>query len=405
MSLDLTKTALQLDEMALDLKARQGERELRLEKALEVIDSLDAGDSERDRQRSRSTIAWTVPSVLDKPGSRHATTALPEDFCVVATDGSHIDVDRHMPARCYLINIGVSALTYGSRPDARLSNRPRLYARDDELTMRDGSVAFREQAVQGAILGAKRTVEEIRALTEAVRELPAHTPTLALMDGSLVMLDLARHGYQDFVLRQLIEEGFVDALDELRLMARERPLALASYISLPRAAEVMGAIRLGACTYDTADCGRYCGLTAVGQRPCDGSAQGLLDRDVFGDMLDPGERSGLFGSSSPLVASYYGDEQRVCFFYVHAGEEIGRVEVPSWVAENETLLDLAHSLIVDQCRRGPGYPVALMEAHEQAVVTGADRQSFAQLVESVLYDQRVPVYSSEKNRSKRIRWV
>ena len=405
MSLDLTRTALQLDQMALDLKVRHGERNLRLERAVEVIGSLDAADAERDRQRSLSTIAWPVPSVLDGPGSSHAPPALPEDFCVVATDGSHIDVDRHMPARCYLINIGVSVLTYGSRPDARLSNQPRLYARDEELVMRDGSLALREQAVQGAILGAKRTVEEIRVLTQAVRELPAHTPTLALMDGSLVMLDLARHGYQDFVLRQLIEEGFVDALEELRRMSSERPLALASYISLPRAAEVMGAIRLGACPYDSADCNRYCGATAVGQRPCDDSAQGLLDRDVFDDLLEPGQRSGLFGSASPLVERYYGDEQRVCFFYVHAGEEIGRVEVPSWVAENGTLLGLAHSLIVDQCRRGPGYPVALMEAHEQAVVTGADRDSFVQLVEGVLYDQRVPVYSSEKSRSKRIRWV
>ena len=405
MSLDLTKTALQIDEMALDLKARQSERDLRLEKALEVIGSLDAGAVERDRQRSRTTIAWAVPSFLDEPGSRYAAPTLPQDFCVVATDGSHIDVDRHMPARCYLINIGLSVLTYGSRPDARLSNQPRLYARDEELVIRDGSLAFRQQAVQGAILGAKRTVEEIRGLAQAVRELPPHTPTLALMDGSLVMLDLARHGYQDFVLRQLIEDGFVDAMEELRRMASERTLALASYISLPGAAEVMAAIRLGACTYDTADCNRNCGATATGQRPCDGSAQGLLDRDVFGEMLEPTERSGLFGATSPLVASYYGDEQRVCFFYVHTGEEIGRVEVPSWVGENETLLGLVHSLIVDQCRRGPGYPVALMEAHEQAVVTGADRQSFAQLVESVLYNQSVPVYSSEKNRSKRIRWV
>ena len=405
MSLDLTKTALQLDGMALDLKARQGEHDLRLESALEVIGSLDVADSERDRQRSRSTIAWAVPSVIDATGSGHAPPALPVDFCVVATDGSHIDVDRHLPARCYLINIGVSVLTYGSRPDASLSNQPRLYARDEELVMRDGSLSFREQAVQGTILGAKRTVEEIRALVQAVRELPADTPTLALMDGTLVMLDLARHGHQDFVLRQLIEEGFVDALDELRRIASERPLALASYISLPRAAEVMGAIRLGACPYETADCSRYCGQTPVGQRPCDDSAQGLLDRDVFGGVLKPGERSGLFGSASQLVEKYYGDEQRVCFFYVHTGEEIGRVEVPYWVAENETLLGLAHSLVVDQCRRGPGYPVALMEAHEQAVVTGADRQSFAQLVEGVLYDQRVPVYSSEKSRSKRIRWV
>ena len=93
------------------------------------------------------------------------------------------------------------------------------------------------------------------------------------------------------------------------------------------------------------------------------------------------------------------------FFYVHAGNEIGRIEVPSWVAEDEGLLGLTHSLIVDQCRRGPGYPSALMESLEQAVVTGSDRRHFAELVEGALSDNQVPVYSSEKSFSKRVRWL
>ena len=81
------------------------------------------------------------------------------------------------------------------------------------------------------------------------------------------------------------------------------------------------------------------------------------------------------------------------------------MEVPSWVAEDEASLELMHSLIIDQCRRGPGYPVALMEAHEQAVVTGPDRRYFVELVEQALFDQRLPIYSSEKNISKRQKWI
>ena len=90
---------------------------------------------------------------------------------------------------------------------------------------------------------------------------------------------------------------------------------------------------------------------------------------------------------------------------MNSGEEIGRVEVPSWVAGDEALLGLTHSLVVDQCRRGPGYPVALMEAHEQAVVTGSERRSFTQLVDEALDSERLPVYTSEKSRSKRLRWI
>ncbi|GAH84205.1 unnamed protein product, partial [marine sediment metagenome] len=69
------------------------------------------------------------------------------------------------------------------------------------------------------------------------------------------------------------------------------------------------------------------------------------------------------------------------------------------------LLNLAHALILDQCRRGQGYPVALSEAHEQAVVTGADRETFWQLVESLLVDEHLPSPSSAKSQSKRTRWV
>ena len=111
----------------------------------------------------------------------------------------------------------------------------------------------------------------------------------------------------------------------------------------------------------------------------------------------------LFSTSYPATARYY--DADILFFYVDVGHEIARVEVPGWVAEDEARLALVHALVVDQCDRGRGYPVALMEAHEQAVVGGADRRFFVQAVESALSSQRLPVYSSEKARSKRIRMM
>jgi hypothetical protein len=75
------------------------------------------------------------------------------------------------------------------------------------------------------------------------------------------------------------------------------------------------------------------------------------------------------------------------------------------VAENADLLNLTHSLVYDQCQRGQGYPVALSEAHEQAVVTGADRENFRELVEAMLVEEHLPTPSSGKSQSKRTRWV
>lgn len=69
------------------------------------------------------------------------------------------------------------------------------------------------------------------------------------------------------------------------------------------------------------------------------------------------------------------------------------------------MLSLCHSLVLDQCRRGQGYPVAISEAHEQAVINGADRQFFKQMLAEALEREGLPVYTSEKDRSKRTPWL
>ena len=403
MSLDLSSTAMQIDRMVEEVRARQSDHLLRLDNARAAVEAFDLDAYEEKRRKSSATLAWNAPVPLGNPAVGHAPPALPGDFCVVAVDGSHIDIDRHLPARCFLINIGVAALTYGSRPNAELYSHPRLYASDHELVIRDGGRS-REQSIEGAVLGAKRAVEEIRALAEVVKGLPADVPTLALMDGTLLMIGLTAYENREFVLRELIEEGFAQALEDLRQLVASRPLAVASYISLPRSAEFVNGLRLRVCPYEVAECDANCGGLATGQRPCDKSVGGVRDREVFSEILEQGERSAVFAGEYRVVSNYYRGHE-VNFFYVNAGAEIGRVEVPSWIADDEAMLGLAHSLIIDQCSKGPGYPTALMEAHEQAVVTAGDRRSFVELVENAMQDRQMPVYTSEKNRSKRLRWV
>jgi NurA-like 5'-3' nuclease len=130
---------------------------------------------------------------------------------------------------------------------------------------------------------------------------------------------------------------------------------------------------------------------------------GVRDRELFAGLLEEGERSTLFISPSRIQERY--GVHRVYFFYIRLEEEVARVEVPQWVALDEKLLGLTHSLVLDQCARGHGYPVALSEAHEQAVVTNFDKENFWQLVESSLADEHVPIHTSAKSFSKRTRWV
>ncbi|MBG7617035.1 MAG: DNA double-strand break repair nuclease NurA [Chloroflexi bacterium] len=141
----------------------------------------------------------------------------------------------------------------------------------------------------------------------------------------------------------------------------------------------------------------------MGERPCD-AIDGIRDRDIFAELLNEGERSGLFASTSKVVMKHYGS-QHIYFFYVKLDEEIARIEVPQWVAFSKDKLELTHALVLDQARRGLGYPTALAEAHEQAVVKNTDKYTLEQMIEVALYKEVGTIQGSAKYRSKQTRRI
>ena len=403
MALDLTKTVLQIETLAQHLTGVRDDRARRLRTVMGAMESADAEELAAKVESGHGR-PFLCATPLDPPRARYVPAQIPADFGVASVDGSHIDVDRHIPVRCYLINIGGCVLTYGSQPGAHLFSQPRVYSTEEELYMASSAPGTNDAvAVQGAILGLVRAVEEVRGLANAVRDLDPHLPVLALIDGSLVMWGLAGRGYQPFVRDEILGNGLLPALESLQHLAMNRTLALAAYVSLPQTTEVVNTMRLALCSQDGDECQRSCSSFRSTQTPCD-AANGFLDRHLFEELLAPGERSGIYRSNSSVSRDYYGPHQ-VCFYYLNTGNEIGRVEIPQWVAQDEGTLALSHTLIMDQVRRGMGYPAAIAEAHEQAVVTGQDRETFKQMVDAALDRQHLPVYTSEKNRSKRTRWL
>ena len=400
MSLDLTKVAAQVGSMVAKLKAGGEERKKRLQYALDILHDKSI-DLERLRKKiEASQTTWLVAGLVDGLDPHYLAPPLPPEFTIVATDGSHIDVDRHRSTRCYLINIGTVVLGYGANPQALLDSFPALYFGDEDLVIAPDGAKGREQPIEGVLLGIKRGVDESHMLAELTRELPKDSSALALLDGSLILWGLAGQTYPEFVVEALLHKGFLRSLEQIRKLNTDKRVALASYISFPRSTDVVNALRVAICPHDPADCDRYCPNKA---RDCDAVA-GVRDRELFFNLLAEGERSAIFTSQSKIVKDHY-DRHWVHFFYLRVDDEIARVEIPKWVATDESLLELTHSLVLDQCRRGQGYPVALSEAHEQAVVTGADRENFWQLVEASLVDEHLPTPTSAKSFSKRTRWV
>jgi hypothetical protein len=396
-ALDLDKIALQVGGMAASLKDGSMERQKHLDFALNVLNNRCTDLASLARKITSAKTTWLVAGLVDGLNRHHAAPPLPPEFTVLATDGSHIDVDRHRSTRCYVINIGAVILHYGTRPGAVLDSFPRLYCADEDLVIAPAASKGREQLIEGPLLGIKRNIDECRQLAELAASLPPDSLALALIDGSLILWGL--EAYPEFVTDELLNKGFLSYLDH---MAKPdgRQLALASYISFPRSTDVVNVLRVALCPHAPPDCDRYC---TTGNRECD-AVSGIQDRQLLSSVLGPGERSDTFTSESSIVRKHYGPHQ-VHFFYLRVNGETARVEIPRWVAADRSLLNLTHALLLDQCRRGHGYPVALSEAHEKAVVTGTDREYFWQLVESSLAREHIPSLGSAKSRSKRTRWV
>jgi hypothetical protein len=398
LSLDLSKVVAQVTSMVSGMKGRREERQKRLQFALDTLTESSTDLDKLKRKIAASRTTWLVAELVEGLDKRYPPSPTPADFTVIGSDGSHIDVDRHHSARCYLINTGSAVITYGRRPDASLSSSPHLYHDDSDLVITPPE-GGREQAVEGTILGIKRAVEECRHLCELAAGLPADSDCLALLDGTLILWGL--EAYPEFVTEALLTEGFLACLNRMKKLNGDRRLAMTSYISFPRSTDVVNILKVAVCPNDVVDSDRLC--PACTSRECDQVA-GVRDRDIFLETLQTGERSALFASPSKIVKDRYGDNY-VYFFYLRLADEIARIEIPQWVARSDGLLDLTHSLVFDQCLRGQGYPVALSEAHEQAVVTGADRENFWELVESLMTTEHLPSQGSAKSFSKRTRWT
>lgn len=405
MSLDLTKVAPQIEGMARKLSLGSEERRRHCAAAVSILHrEKDNFDALRRKILGSRTPFLPIAGPVGMLDACIAPKPLPSDFTVIATDGSHIDVDRHRQARCFLLNISAVSLTYGSNPAATIDSYPRLYYGDDETALKPpAGASHRAQVLEGALLGIKRSVDECDMLAMLAEGLPERSTALALMDGTLILWGLGSKDYPEFVIETFLKQGQLKHLSRMKRLNETRKLAVASYISFPRSNDVMNTVRIAACPHEFADCGRYCDTIAPGKRECD-AVSGVSDRELFYNLLKAGERSALYESTSTLVKERYG-EHTVYFFYLNMGDEIARIEMPKWVADNEELLELTHTLVLDQTKRGQGYPAALSEAHEQAVITGADRENFWQLTESYLEEEKLPTTGSAKNFSKKTRWV
>jgi NurA domain-containing protein len=386
--LDLARVNQQISRMAVEQQQVAEDRGKRLDKALGQL-ALESGRLPGFiRKLQASKTSWLLAGIRESLENTYPLPPRPLALTVVATDGSQIAPSHHEVIPAFLLNISTVVLHYGTGERAELSSTPTLFYRDEDLYTDYGGQRVQ---VTGDLLGMRRTLMECQALLrQATRAQESGHRTCALSDGSLILWQLEGKP-QDY--KQASLACYLSSLEQ----ARQQQMPVAGYISRPRSRDVLNTLRVGLCPETVPHCDR-CPYTDLPRLPC-GEIEGLSDRQLFESLLQPGERTAVFESRSRILEDY--GVHRIVFFYLHVGTEIVRVEVPQWVAASPILLDLVHAVAYDQAQKGMGYPIALAEAHQHAVVRGAERDLFYEMVTAVLLRRGMRAAISPKNLGKR----
>lgn len=326
---------------------------------------------------------WQQWATIDQPPSTsYALPALSRvNYTALATDGSQIPLDRHAMAPCFLLNVGMIALHYGTGERPTMESRATLHYKPEEIY--STSQSGEETPVSERWVATRRLLAESGALAELVA-VNHERDAVALVDDPLIVWTPT--GESDEMQKRIIDE-----FCEMLKAAMQARVPIAGYVSRPGHRDVVGTLRMtlcpDACTHGPSS-------------PCRAIAH-LSDAQLFSRLLpNPGDRTQAFGSNAPNL-KHYPEEQKIAFFYLNAGAEIARVEIPRWVAADKDLLDKVHAGVYDQVVKGQGYPVALSEAHERAIVRGPERDAFFRLVEQYFVRQNLPVMTTRKAVSKR----
>ncbi|HYX16138.1 MAG TPA: DNA double-strand break repair nuclease NurA [Nostoc sp.] len=365
--LDLTKLARQMQGLSQHLTLEAVASRQRLELAQQHL--KNAYESQQDlidrQEKWRDRILFANATPIEPLETCIDIPVPPKIHTVIATDGSQIAPNHHEIAYCYLLNIGRVVLHYGQNRHPLLDSLPEVFYRPEDLYMsRQWGIRTEEW------MSFRRTASETTVLAELACAAKGEAPALAMVDGSLIywFLEQLPMDARDRILPPILE-----AWQQMR----DAQIPLMGYLSASRSIETMNFLRLLACPHPVPDCKTYC-PNQLEKVACKIFEQ-LRDTSVWATRLKPGQRSTLWRSNSPIL-ELYGD-QTIYFCYVHVGTEIARIEVPAWVAENVTILDQALGLMLAQVQKGYGYPVAIAEAHNQAVVKGGDRTRFFALLE------------------------
>jgi hypothetical protein len=331
---------------------------------------------------SRNSSYWSLPiaqignnEFCSGYANRKKLNPWSEAYAVIAADGSQIMPSRHEIANCYLINIGTCSINYGKESSSNLESIPWFYANEELLPIIDG----RRQITDEQFVSLERNLKEVETLgTKALELQRTNKYVLALLDGSLIPWSLNRmsEGYQ---------KHYQEAMDAVLSKLQKAQIPILGYVSRSRSFDLVNGLRVWRCPYPTSDCSLYCSGLEETNFPCS-EITPVTDRQLLMGQLPFAHCTEAFSCTSKL-SRIFKPENAIVFLYLNIGAEIARIELPLSLLKQTALLEFALGAVLKQAQLGMGYPIALTEAHNQALIRGKERKEFFSLVEQQLVNR------------------
>jgi NurA domain len=395
--LDFNKLVQQIESVSKDSLIDQAEQRDTLLGAISAFENASVNNAQfiQRLEENAAWVLWPLCRPLEALGERFVVRSQMTAITVIGVDGSQIMPSHHEVHTCYLLNIGYAIISYNSVHKPILNTVPHLYHRREDLYP---LVDRRRLHIDELYVSLERNLLELQTLSQLALENQARgLPVVALVDGSLIPWSVEK-------LPDKYQQNYLERMALALAVFKDNGVPLIGYLSNSRATDVVNTLRVSICPYERSDCRTHCATLNEEDFPCS-KIWPVSDRQLFSQSLAVGERSCSFISAAS-VGKLLPAEQRICFAYLNVGAEIARIEFPRWLYGSLDLFQLALQTVLAQAEKGLGYPVCLSEAHHLAVIRGADRERFYQLMASHMIDLGLArVRTSPKESRKRIGFV
>jgi len=298
------------------------------------------------------------------------------DRVIVAVDGSQIFSSADFNIPIGFVQAGAFWVSYGKKH----SN----FGQDilSDVLIGNSAIEKHEQSepLHDMSINLVRLAKELElALKVVERHQEKGLSACLLIDGSLILRFLRRADEE-------IKKAMCKEIVQLLRICERKLIPVAGYVDYSLAKDVTSTLeKLSGKDYDIK----------------------VSDVSVVGPFLEEGgfgARTPVFRMKHSLLHEYYEEfSDDIYFFYqkIHSDLPV-RVEFPRWIYNANLVNDLAQ-VIAAQAVIGDGYPYVLLRAHETAILGGADRDRFFEVVTWFLSKEcRVPVWETRKAKQKRL---